>query len=365
MVSNVTGWGSTLPVTECTSQEVSASQSASASTHVATGIMRRQNRTSREIWGANELTAELLGRDLDDIEGTPAADPGRQPIPSQTRMLHKRQAEQPPDETRPKSRPKEGNTQAPGRATMLDKWLQKMPLPLKASKSDRAASSTATAVAKQQAAQPQPPPPTKPAFGIIEESFSVLTWNVMGLTTILEELQELINEHEPTVVILTETKLAGKHEHMRWVRQAFQGKYCLHFSSQSHTKQKDDNVPLANRRQNHMQYGSGGVILAIQKRWTDACELTRHSYHNMPYMKGHAVGASLRLPDGPKLELIGAYLPSSGGIDIGEEDKAIHKRERIYSAVRQQVADKQYVLAAGDWNAAFLPADRSQHGLHT
>ena len=114
-----------------------------------------------------------------------------------------------------------------------------------------------------------------------------------------------------------------------------------------------------------MLCGSRGVILAIQRHWADVCELTRHNYHNMPYMKGHAVGVSLQLPDGPKLELIGAYLPSSGGIDIGEEEKAIHKRERIYSAFRQQVADKQYVLAAGDWNAAFLPADRSHPALHT
>lgn len=66
----------------------------------------------------------------------------------------------------------------------------------------------------------------------------------------------------------------------------------------------------------------GSCQAASSSTATPTTNKTRHSYHNMPYMKGHAVGASLRLPDGPKLELIGAYLPSSGGIDIGEEDKA-------------------------------------------
>ena len=204
-----------------------------------------------------------------------------------------------------------------------------------------------------------------PALGIVEESFSVLTWNVMGLTTIREELQDLINEHELTIVILTETKLEGKHEHMQWVQQAFQGRYSLHFSSQSYTRQKDMETSAAIKGRDRKRQGSGGVILAIQKKWANACELTRHSYHNMPYMRGHAIGLALQLLDGPKVEVIGTYLPSSTGQDVDDNARAMHKRDRICTALSNQVQGERHVIAAGDWNAALRSIDRSNSALHT
>ena len=96
---------SMLPFAEFKSQSENATQSACASAHMKTRVMQRQNRVSREIWGANKLTAELLGKDLDDMEGAPAADPRQDPMPSRAapeKLLRKRQARPPAEATRPK-----------------------------------------------------------------------------------------------------------------------------------------------------------------------------------------------------------------------------------------------------------------------
>ena len=44
-------------------------------------------------------------------------------------------------------------------------------------------------------------------FEALGTDMTVLTWNVMGSTTILTELQALAEKHRPWVMILTETKL--------------------------------------------------------------------------------------------------------------------------------------------------------------
>ena len=46
-----------------------------------------------------------------------------------------------------------------------------------------------------------------PKSGKLAESLTIMTWNVMGLTTVMHELKQLLLSHSPDVVVITETKL--------------------------------------------------------------------------------------------------------------------------------------------------------------
>ncbi len=50
-------------------------------------------------------------------------------------------------------------------------------------------------------------------------SLKVLTWNVMGLTTVEEELEQLMIEQDPDIVVLTETKLTDRTQRKFWLSQ--------------------------------------------------------------------------------------------------------------------------------------------------
>ena len=116
----------------------------------------------------------------------------------------------------------------------------------------------------------------------------------MGLTTITDELEDLITKHKPTLVILTETKLTSMQEDRKMVRVAFQDEYVLHYSSNSQNL-RDPNGTISN--DDRMRAGSGGVILAVHKKWADVCSIERHIYHNRPHMRGHAIGLTLHAKD--------------------------------------------------------------------
>ena len=59
--------------------------------------------------------------------------------------------------------------------------------------------------------------PGKPA-----ESLTIMTWNVMGLTTVMHELKQLLFSHSPDVVVITETKLNKKKCSSRVIKDIFE-----------------------------------------------------------------------------------------------------------------------------------------------
>ena len=60
------------------------------------------------------------------------------------------------------------------------------------------------------------------------ESLTVMTWNVMGLTTVMHELKQLPLSHSPDVVVITETKLNKKNCNSRAVKDIFEGYTLFH-----------------------------------------------------------------------------------------------------------------------------------------
>ena len=174
--------------------------------------------------------------------------------------------------------------------------------------------------------------------------FSVLTWNVMGLTTINEELKSILLEHDPDVVMLTETKLLEETHQRTWIKHAFLDQYALFCSSipAACTKLYRHNPRKAWEQANRA--GSGGVILAVHQRWANGSSIQRHVYEQS---NGHIVGLDLQPPNMTPIRMIGVYMPHD-----------MEKRRCMYQRVQEQLHDGVFTIIGGDWNAALLPGDR-------
>ena len=62
------------------------------------------------------------------------------------------------------------------------------------------------------------------------QDLRILTWNVMGLTTLEDEVATLVEDQKPQIVILTETKLVRDEKIPKWIRGMFPD-YTLECSS--------------------------------------------------------------------------------------------------------------------------------------
>ncbi len=65
------------------------------------------------------------------------------------------------------------------------------------------------------------------------DTISIVTWNVRGLTRTSHELQTIASQHNPDVIILTETKLTDRMHGKTYVRDSLQG-YSPRYSSVPH-----------------------------------------------------------------------------------------------------------------------------------
>ena len=81
----------------------------------------------------------------------------------------------------------------------------------------------------------------------------ILCWNVMGLTTVREELEELLRRQDPDIIIMTETKLTEKTQRKCWLNNILKT-HWLQFSS----------CPHSSLSQGERQ-GSGGIAVAVRK----------------------------------------------------------------------------------------------------
>ena len=93
---------------------------------------------------------------------------------------------------------------------------------------------------------------------------SIVPSNVMVFTMIVDELQQIISECEPDLIVLTETKSVMQQHGTFSIKKPFMGMYKLFCSSVSlpdnkgrQTGNRDDRSSL------HERSGSGGVLMAI------------------------------------------------------------------------------------------------------
>ena len=181
--------------------------------------------------------------------------------------------------------------------------------------------------------------------------FDVVTWNVMGLTTVGEELKSIVLDREPDVVVLTETKLLEETHNRAWVKGTLLNMYTIYGSSIRATDSRRYNNAQGQCRDRARRMGSGGVLMAIHQRWMNGTTIMRHVYENC---SGHLIGIDLKALDSPPIRLIGVYMPHD-----------MPRRKEMYAALSSKVQEDMFKIVGGDWNAALLPGDRAdQSALH-
>ena len=179
-------------------------------------------------------------------------------------------------------------------------------------------------------------PPTPEA----KQSMSMLTWNVMGFTTVVDELQDIIREHEPDLIVLTETKSVNEQHGSYNIQQPFSGLYKIFCTSVSMPANKGKQIQNRDDRPNlHERSGAGGVLLAVHNRWQPDAFVRVHAHDKVPYLISHVLGISISLPSGLQLDVFGIYMPAKGTV-----------RQMIYNHLKKQ-ANGPHTIMLGDWNA--------------
>ncbi len=114
------------------------------------------------------------------------------------------------------------------------------------------------------------------------DTLTVLTWNVMGSTTVPDELMQIAQQRQPWVIVLTETKLTDARQD-RVFFQEYLPEYTLYHSC----VKGNDSV--------HCRTGSGGVAIAVHKSLTsqNSVELIDH---NSPAAKSHLKTLKIKPP---------------------------------------------------------------------
>ena len=176
------------------------------------------------------------------------------------------------------------------------------------------------------------------------DNLTILKWNVMGSTTVQDELKQIAQKEKPWIIVLTETKLTDARQD-RVFLQDYLPEYALHHSC---VKGNDSG---------QCRTGSGGVAIAVHKSLT-----SQHSVelidHNHPATKSHLKTLKIRPPGSDCLTIYGVYLPSDD----------VQKREVLYQAIQDAMRSEReeashaglsqpYNIMAGDMNAAVFKED--------
>jgi len=176
------------------------------------------------------------------------------------------------------------------------------------------------------------------------DTLTVLTWNVMGSTTVPDELMQIAQQRKPWIIVLTETKLTDARQD-RVFFQEYLPEYTLYHSC------------VKGNASGHCRTGSGGVAIAVHKSLTsqNSVELIDH---NNPAAKSHLKTLKIKPPGSDCLTIWGVYLPSDD----------LQKREVLYQVITDSMSseDKKaslaslplpYNIIAGDMNAALFKQD--------
>ena len=165
----------------------------------------------------------------------------------------------------------------------------------------------------------------------------VMTLNVRGLHSNLEDVLGVLQDHQPDVLVLTETKLTRKA-----CSQA-----CKYLSGHGYVQ-----------RHSACQYNPrAGVTLLINKSFADLG--TVETIDIPGDLGGYIKAVQLRMEVSTPLTIVGVYMPTSH-----PSDKMV--RSQIYrrmKAMTEQANDKEEgrhnILFAGDFNATLNKMDRA------
>ena len=185
------------------------------------------------------------------------------------------------------------------------------------------------------AGQTHPPsqgPPASPRSTLY--GIKLLCWNVMGLTTVRDELELLVQQQDPDVIVLTETKLTDRSQRKSWLN-SISKTHWLQFSSSPH-----EGFRTGERQ------GRGGLAVAVRKTLVPEGCYTRLPVQSQH--RSHLLQLMLQPPNSTPVLLQAVYMPFD-----------LQARANIYEAIKE-ACEGQHSIVAGDMNAALFPRDRSQ-----
>ena len=180
-------------------------------------------------------------------------------------------------------------------------------------------------------------PPQTPHVNTLPIKF--LAWNVMGLTTVKEELVQLMEQTSPDMLVLTETELTERTQRKSWLQHVLK-EYWLHFSSCMHSQQ-----------QQQLREGCGGAVVAVKKVLVPRGCITRLT--NQESHRSHLVQICLHPPGSAPLMVQGVYMPFDS-----------EHRASIYKAVTTVCNKYERNVVLGDFNAVMYTTERSSHQLY-
>lgn len=152
--------------------------------------------------------------------------------------------------------------------------------------------SSARAPADQTHPPSQPPKASRRStlYGL-----KLLCWNVMGLTTVRDELEQLVQQQDPDIIVLTETKLSDRSQRKSWLN-SFSKTHWLQFSSSPH-----EGFRTGERQ------GRGGLAVAVRKMLVPEGCYTRLPVQSQH--RSHLLQLMLQPPNSTPVLLQAVYMP--------------------------------------------------------
>ena len=161
----------------------------------------------------------------------------------------------------------------------------------------------------------------KTTHGPCVQQLKLATLNVRGLHSHQVDVQSILTQAEPDVIILTETKLRMRRK-MQWLHRLF--------------------TNYNTTRTNHPQASKAGVLVAISNTLLDLGKLIQAD--TPTELAGHLTHIVLERPQSQTLHIMGVYCPHQLPI-----------RKQIYKYITGVCADikdqEAQLLIAGDMNA--------------
>ena len=188
------------------------------------------------------------------------------------------------------------------------------------------------------------PTPSTPSLPHPERCFKIITLNIRGLQSGLVDVLQLIQDHNPAILILTETKVS--RQSLRHVKYHL----CRQGYWQFHSATQED--PRA------------GVAILVHQQFCHLgmVEEVKHPEHLRGYIQTITISHELSTP----LEVTGVYMPMTsvpGNSQI---------RRAIYSTLKARVeqandieAGTYNTIIAGDFNATLTESDRHTWKNHS
>jgi len=193
----------------------------------------------------------------------------------------------------------------------------------------------------EQHSRASPDPESAP----VSDRLRIMTQNCRGVLANAVAVALTIEEHEPNIIFLTETKIVSNKNNPTEVKNMLQD---YQYAISSTTRREGIRIS--------MPRGSAGVIVAVHNTYAAGGRLVKQA--PTPGLAGFVCHTAIRMENTKVLHLIGVYAP---------EDVTV--RARIFNYLQEQctlcASQDHALLVGGDWNAVLQVSDRNTSAMDT